>query len=666
MKNQNTHVKTALLAALGAILGLSAPADTVLNFDTLPPTQGQNAAIIQSFGDTASASSEGVSVVGFGTPNIGLTWQATGGRWDFYIDSVWASAQLDSSNVGDSHEVVFTPNNPGVSVIIKSFNFFPYYLSNERYTYDMTVLSGGIVVSGPVRVTFLADNLSDHPANINYDGGAGQTLTLRIARVESTLGEGEVEGGATNIAVDDITFAQLPETELSTGPSLVSINPANNAMGQAPVASFNAVLTNGTTSVNASSITLRLNGGIVSHDVTQADGLTTIKHSGTGLLPALSTNRFVLTYDDNGAPARSYTNQAQFVVAGYVDKTLPAPIVLETFDTTPEGGLPPGWSSVSLNDVSLTDPDINFTNLNSAAYTNWIVVDASRFQGSLETYEERTTTDDYRRVLTPNPSNVVNGAYVPNLATGRFAFADSGYRSDPMGQILYLFSPDFNLAGRTNVYLSFHSIWEQNQDSIASVEYSINGGTTWLPIVYMLAQASVLTNEDGSIEPSLTLGTPYGEVATWIDSSGFTQGGYYGAFIGVEPDQWPTLAPYISARVDDNPVESKRVELFRLPQADNQAAVRFRFGHAGNDSWYFGIDNVGLYSISAAPLRIASIVRSGVSVVISWEGAAGVRLQRTTSLANPNWQDVDGTAGSGSATLPASGTESYFRLARGN
>ena len=35
----------------------------------------------------------------------------------------------------------------------------------------------------------------------------------------------------------------------------------------------------------------------------------------------------------------------------------------------------------------------------------------------------------------------------------------------------------------------------------------------------------------------------------------------------------PALAPYISARVDDDRVESKRVELFRLPAADNQNAL---------------------------------------------------------------------------------------------
>jgi hypothetical protein len=66
----------------------------------------------------------------------------------------------------------------------------------------------------------------------------------------------------------------------------------------------------------------------------------------------------------------------------------------------------------------------------------------------------------------------------------------------------------------------------------------------------------------------------------------------------VDSNLWSTLAPFINPRVDDNPIESKRVEIFRLPAADNQSKVRLRFAHAGTDSWYFGLDNVGLYSLT--------------------------------------------------------------------
>jgi len=297
------------------------------------------------------------------------------------------------------------------------------------------------------------------------------------------------------------------------------------------------------------------------------------------------------------------------------------------------------------------------------------VVEAYRFTNSFDTYSQLYNgkpqpageADDYHRVLSVNLFNVVNGAVVTNLATGRFAFGDSGYRLDALGQILYMFSPDFNLTGYTNVYLSYHSLWEQNQDSIGALEYSIDMGSTWLPIIYMLDGPDVLTNMDGTIDSLTTFTNVYSDVAQYVDMSAQIVGGYYGAFIGVASNQWSTLAPYISARVNDDPVESKRVEIFRLKQADNQPKVRFRFAHAGTDSWYFGIDDFGLYSLP--PLRINSIVQNGVNVVISWNGAAGTKLQKTTSLTAPNWQDVSGSNGASSANEPTAGV-AYYRLVR--
>ena len=82
-------------------------------------------------------------------------------------------------------------------------------------------------------------------------------------------------------------------------------------------------------------------------------------------------------------------------------------------------------------------------------------------------------------------------------------------------------------------------------------------------------------------------------------------GGSYGAFIGA--DIGASLAPYISGRVDDNHFESKRYELHRLPEADNQAKVRIRFAMNGTWSWYWAVDNFGLYSIEETPTTAPAI-----------------------------------------------------------
>ena len=79
-----------------------------------------------------------------------------------------------------------------------------------------------------------------------------------------------------------------------------------------------------------------------------------------------------------------------------------------------------------------------------------------------------------------------------NLAEGRFLMANSGYREG--SQVQYLWSGDFDLTGKTNIHLSYHSLWEQNQDNFGAVEYSVDGGANWLPIVYMLDTPDVITS----------------------------------------------------------------------------------------------------------------------------------------------------------------------------
>src|ERR1044071_6483807 len=562
------------LAVLSVFLTHPAQADTILDFDSRPNGVANNDIVSASFGDGVTASSAGITVTnGFGTPNINLIWQGTGGAsWQWYVDSVWAAVQLDNSAVSNRHGLVFTPNNPAAAVVIKSFNFHPYYLFSafgERFTFDVSVLDGTTVLSGPTSITFQTDGDKDHPVNINYTGLTNQTLTLRITRVASTLAAGEVEGDPYDIAVDDITFAQLPATTLSSGPQILSVTPANGQVATPPDYFYVARILNGDTGVNTNSTSLKLsiNGTSVSPTISQNGSLITVSYQAAGLLPGGSTNTYALTFKDDGHPATSYANTVNFVTALYVNKQLPAPIFFENFNSTSEGSLPAGWTRTGLDTMrdTTSEPGINFTNLDSDAYTNWTVVEAYRFTNVFETYSQEynggTTppdeASDYQRVLSVNPSNVVNGAFVRNLASGRFAFGDSGYRLDALGQIEYLFSPDFNLTGRSNIYLSLHSLWEQNQDSIAALEYSIDTGANWQPLLYMLDGSDVLTNLDGSIDALGTFTNTYTDVAQYVDSgSGLTVGGYYGAFIGVASNRWSTLAPYISRRVNDDPVES--------------------------------------------------------------------------------------------------------------
>jgi hypothetical protein len=413
-------------------------------------------------------------------------------------------------------------------------------------------------------------------------------------------------------------------------PAVVSSSPTGP--NTRPDAAVKIVLQDGTTQVNTNNLQFTFDGAPVAPAISHAGSVTTIDYDPPGLLPASSAHAVRLVFQDNGIVPRTQTNQFSFSVLSYYNILLPAPIHFEDFNSTAEGALPDGWTQQTFSAVP--DPNIDFGDLNSAAYAGWTVVNSARFNDPLLTYNSHTPETDYRRVLSTNPANVVNGAIVEQLAQDKIAFGDSGYR-DGGNQVMYLFTKDFDLTGRNNVFLVFNSIWEQNQDSIGAVEYSVDEGATWLPLAYYLDGPDVVRDGGGAVDPVATFGTTRGDIAVYTDpGTQELRGGYYGAFIGVDSNRWSTLAPFISPRVDDNPVESKRVEIFRLPVADNQAKVRLRFAHAGTDSWYFGLDNVGLYSLTevsppviTGPAPVTNAVGNTVTFEVSLLGVGPYTYQ---------------------------------------
>jgi hypothetical protein len=276
-------------------------------------------------------------------------------------------------------------------------------------------------------------------------------------------------------------------------------------------------------------------------------------------------------------------------IRAQVQITLPAPIIRETFDSVEEGKLPPGWSVANFTDSLTGGEDLD--DPKSDSYLNWLVISRERVLA----IGEAGRWEGPRRLMVA-PNQFLNGAPVTNLVEGKFIYAESDVRG--ANQVQYLFSPDFNLTGKSNVFVFYNSIYEQNQDSLGAVEYSIDEAKTWLPIIYMLDTPDIARKADGSIDGFETMNRINGDTAALLDpATGEDIGRKYGAFIGVKSNLWSTLGPFISGRINDDPVESKRIELFRLQQADNQPKVRFRFAQAGTGSWYFGIDNFGLYSI---------------------------------------------------------------------
>ena len=113
----------------------------------------------------------------------------------------------------------------------------------------------------------------------------------------------------------------------------------------------------------------------------------------------------------------------------------------------------------------------------------------------------------------------------------------------------------------------------------------------------MIDKDDLVRKDDGSIDAEATLTAARDDTAVYTDPVPGQVGLSYGAFVKAARATWPDLAPYISGRINDDQMESKRIEKFRLPLADNQSRVKLRFFQAGTGSWFFGVDNVGLYSI---------------------------------------------------------------------
>ena len=464
-----------------------------------------------------------------------------------------------------------------------------------------------------------------------YQGGGGANVSWYAA--PSTAADAHVLINST----DDIKAYR--SLNGGTAPYVAVANPLPNAEGVGPSTTVNFTIVDGSVAkVVPASVALSFDGVSTGAVAAKTGSKTTISFDPPGLLDPLSVHTVKLIFNDDSTPVNSRTNEYTFKVSSYINIKLPPPLILENFDEVAEGGLPDGWTQVNFTDQRTEGLDLN--NPNSDSYLGWVTISSNRmwFIGEGALTPAAQTNDPVLGV--PGTSQwealrrftvaeqYVNGAKVTSLVTNNFAYAESDQRGG--SQVQFLFSKDFDLTGKTNIYLSYHSMYEQNQDSMGSVEYSIDGGTNWLPVVILVDAVDIVTGTDGKPLGYETLIAEQGDTAHYVDADGNPAGGYYGAFLGnQDTNTWAALGPYISARVNDDFTESKRVELFRLPKADNQKK-------AGTGSWYLGIDDVGFYSITVvdkpsfttqpvSASRIAGLgvtftaAASGINVTYQWQ-----------------------------------------------
>lgn len=488
------------------------------------------------------------------------------------------------------------------------------YLDLQPGTYTMIVNSddGFRVTAGNVR-----DRLSEIKLG-EFDGGRGAGDTVfqfTVTKAGAYPFRLIYEQGGGGFSVDWFTadnndpsnrthlngFGGIPSYRalkpgaVPTGPAIVWVAPHHNSINASPSAGLSAIIEDGSVALNPATVKLFRNGTDVTAATTigpKSGNRTRIRYQPPTLPDPQAVEEYKLVFDDPTVEGGVREALVKYTVAPFANFSLPDPIWLETFDQVPEGTLPAGWTTYSpilgTGFEDLNDP-------NSDSYLVWTVISKQRVLDIGAAGGWNPT----HRLNTPEA--FINGQKVESLVVNQFAYHESDVRGG--SQFAELFSPEINLTGKTDIHLVYHSIYTQNQDNIAGVEYSIDGGATWLPVVYMLDAPDILKKPDGSVDVVLTFDTTYGDVARYTDpDTGEEKGGSYGAFVKVPRSQWPDLGPYISPRINDDQWESKRIEKFRLPQADNQARVKLRFFQAGTASWFFGVDNVGLYSITGPQL----------------------------------------------------------------
>ena len=618
------NLAPAAFAAVGVFLGRGAHADTLLTFDSFPPGQANNSAIVAGFGSNASASSDGVSVVGDGTPNIALEWSfvsVPGGgggggnniEWDYYIDSVWSAVQLNNSGLDNDfgtntrpHSITFTPAS-GVSVQLNSFNLHGYYNDGALFEYEWSVRDGTNVLTG-ASYSFNSDGTKDHLVSVNYTGSPGQALTLDVLRTGG-------DGGSFNVAADDISFAQIGSGV--SLPSVSSVSPANGATSVGPQYAYKATIIDGTTQVDTNLIQLTLNGTAITTGlaIAKPDGTTTVELQALGVLPAGSTNQYTLTFDDTAA--NSVTNKASFVVQNYRSYEWR----FTQGDFTPDLG----------NGIlSFTDG----TNGPTAAMTTFGTTDGttvSHINGQPATY-----------MFVPALADLTNGYLLE--------FTDSGPNGGGEYINRHTFVFDIHVPGEL-YWIPFFNTDPGNSNDAD----------------FYLGSSGEMGSSPGYSSPGVVAANTWHRVATVTDLAARTLT-YYVDGVQVHQSEGADGVTGLDTRwaLYSNANEGPDVLLFNEGDTLGQYTDEFYLS-----SVYFTDRAMTAMELAAmgGPNAQGILVRPNLNlnrtddqVVISWPtNSPGFILESATSLANPDWSFV-GLVFNNTFTMSVGDGEQYFRL----
>jgi len=410
--------------------------------------------------------------------------------------------------------------------------------------------------------------------------------------------------------------------------------------------SLTLVLSDGATALNDNSVVLKVDGAVVTPTKTRSGSTLTLTYAPSGLQFPGDRHQAELSFGNVGG---SYSTTANWSYYGIQNIVLPTPVLTENFDSYAEGAAPTGWTAWNFTDCSgayCATPGDNLDDLNSDTYKNWVVVSRTRLEGLKSRIFQ----------VAPGQTNNGVGVTLDDLSTGNVIYAESDVRAG--NQVQFIKTGAYNLSAVANPAISLSSLYEQNQDSTGTLEYSVDGGNTWLPVLIYLDQSDgggdIKFNADGSVDAITTLTGPNDDTAVWVDS-GVPKGGKYGDALG-EPVT-AALGRFILPRINDDQNSDKRLEIYRLPAASHKSDVRLRFAQLGTGSWYWAVDNINFYDVAPAVTPVLTIASGAGSVTLSWTGNG--TLLSAPSVSGP-WSPAANQANP--QTVSTSGSSTFWRI----
>jgi hypothetical protein len=106
-----------------------------------------------------------------------------------------------------------------------------------------------------------------------------------------------------------------------------------------------------------------------------------------------------------------------------------------------------------------------------------------------------------------------------------------------------------------------------------------------------------------------------------------------------------------------NPSKPMLADQFHLAGDEDDVGLDI----AGNHAYVANASGLTILEITQLP-HFRSISRLGDKISFSWNGALGLKLQRTTTLTNPVWTEVPNSGGQSSMEMPIGGGHEFFRL----